>query len=70
MSYWIRTCHRWLGVALAAAVAANFVAIWLVGKPPAWITYSPLPPLFLSMFSGLYMFARSYVSGGRNEAGA
>jgi len=22
-----------------------------------WIVYAPLPPLFLLMFSGLYMFA-------------
>jgi hypothetical protein len=32
------------------------------GQPPAWITYSPLPPLFLLMFSGLYMFSLPYVA--------
>ena len=27
---------------------------------PDWITYSPLPPLFLLLFTGLYMFALPY----------
>jgi hypothetical protein len=30
------------------------------GEPPAWLTYSPLPPLFLQLFSGLYLFALPY----------
>ena len=36
-----------------------------LGEPPAWIVYSPLLPLFLLMFTGLYMFALPYVTGGR-----
>jgi hypothetical protein len=31
------------------------------------VTYSPLPPLFLLLFSGLYMFALPYVAGRRSE---
>jgi len=30
------------------------------GEPPAWLTYSPLPPLFLQLFTGLYLFALHY----------
>jgi hypothetical protein len=35
------------------------------GQPPAWIVYSPLPPLFLLMFSGIYMFALPYAASWR-----
>ncbi len=38
------------------AVIANFVGTAL-GEPPAWVVYSPLLPLFLLLFSGLYLFA-------------
>jgi cellulose synthase/poly-beta-1,6-N-acetylglucosamine synthase-like glycosyltransferase len=60
----IRQAHRWLALIFTATVIANFVAMAL-GPPPAWIVYSPLLPLFLLMFSGLYMFALPYVSGRR-----
>jgi cellulose synthase/poly-beta-1,6-N-acetylglucosamine synthase-like glycosyltransferase len=57
---WIRQIHRWLSIIFTATVIANFVAMAL-GKPPMWLVYSPLPPLFLLLFSGLYMFALPYV---------
>ena len=60
-SLWIRQAHRWLGIAFTATVIANFVGIALGGVPP-WITYSPLLPLFLLMFSGLTMFALPYLA--------
>lgn len=60
----IRQGHRWLALIFTATVIANFVAMAL-GQPPAWIVYSPLPPLFLLMFSGLYMFALPYLAGAR-----
>ena len=47
---------------------ANFVAIAAQGTPPAWITYSPLLPLFLLMFTGLYMFALPYVAKRRRPS--
>ncbi len=68
MSRLIRLCHRWLGIIFTATVIANFVAIGTVGTPPAYITYSPLPFLFLLMFSGLYMFALPYVRRGKAAA--
>jgi len=48
-------------------VIANLVAV-SQGQPPMWIVYSPLPPLFLMMATGLYMFALPYVSKGRRAA--
>jgi len=61
----IRQAHRWLAFIFTATVIANFVAM-AMGQPPAWIVYSPLPPLFVLMFSGLYMFALPYAAGWRN----
>jgi cellulose synthase/poly-beta-1,6-N-acetylglucosamine synthase-like glycosyltransferase len=67
MNIWIRQLHRWLSIAFTATVIVNFVARgW--GEPPLWVVYSPLPPLFLLLFSGLYMFATPYAAewrGGR-----
>jgi hypothetical protein len=47
-------------------VAANF-AVMAFGPPPAWVTYAPLLPLFLLMFSGLYMFALPYAAKWRGR---
>jgi cellulose synthase/poly-beta-1,6-N-acetylglucosamine synthase-like glycosyltransferase len=58
---WIRQTHRWLAIVFTATVIANFGAMAL-GKPPAWVVYSPLPPLFLLLFTGLYMFALPYLA--------
>jgi hypothetical protein len=62
---WIRQIHRWLAIAFTLTVIANFVAM-SQGQPPAWVTYSPLPPLFLLLFSGLYLFALPYVTRSRS----
>ncbi|HWV06977.1 hypothetical protein [Ralstonia sp.] len=59
----IRQFHRWVSMAFTLTVIANFVAMG-VGKgaqPPAWITYAPLLPLALLLFTGLYMFALPYL---------
>jgi hypothetical protein len=58
---WVRQTHRWLSIIFTLTVIANFVAMGL-GKPPAWLVYSPLPPLFLMLLTGLYMFALPYVT--------
>jgi hypothetical protein len=60
LSMWIRQLHRWLAILFTLTVIANF-AVMARGAPPPWIVYSPLPPLFLLMFSGLYMFVLPYV---------
>jgi hypothetical protein len=61
---WIRQTHRWLSIAFTVTVIANFVALAQGGggMPPPWITYSPLLPLALLMFSGLYLFLLPYLS--------
>ena len=61
MSRWIRQFHRWVSIAFVLTVIANFVAMSR-GTPPAWITYSPLLPLALLLFTGLYLFMLPYVS--------
>lgn len=61
---WIRQTHRWLAIVFTLTVIANFIAM-TQGPPPAWVTYSPLLPLFLLMFSGLYLFALPYFAKGR-----
>ena len=68
MSKWIRKSHRWLGIAFTLTVIANFV-VMAFGQPPAWVTYSPLLPLFLLMFSGLYMFVLPYAARRRARQG-
>ena len=58
----IRQSHRWLSIAFTLTVIANFVALAMTKgeQPPPVVTYSPLLPLFLLMFSGLYLFAQPY----------
>ena len=53
----IRQIHRWLSIVFTLTVIANFVTM-AAGKPPAWVTYSPLPSLFLLLFSGLSCLIR------------
>ena len=63
---WIRQIHRWLSIAFTLTVIANFVAM-TQGPPPALVTYSPLLPLALLLFSGLYMFVLPYATRRRNR---
>ena len=56
----VRQAHRWLSIVFTVTVIANFVAL-ARGTPPAWVTYSPLLPLFLLLFSGLYLFMLPYI---------
>ena len=52
----VRRVHRTIAMIFTTTVGANFVAMpW--GTPPWWITYAPLPPLFVLMASGLYILA-------------
>ena len=66
---WIRQSHRWLAIAFTLAVIANFVAMGL-GEPPLWVVYSPLLPLALLLFSGLYMFVLPYAAKWGSARGA
>ncbi|MCR9123522.1 MAG: hypothetical protein NXH91_14755 [Phyllobacteriaceae bacterium] len=62
----VRQLHRWLSIIFTMTVAANFAAM-ATGTPPPWIVYAPLPPLFVLMVTGLFMFATPYVA--RRRAG-
>lgn len=64
---WLRQLHRQVSVAFTLTVLANFVAMALrPGQPPAWVTFSPLPPLFVLLATGVYLFVLPYV--GRSRA--
>ena len=66
----MRQSHRWLSIVFTLTVIANFA--WrgmATGEPPAWITYAPLPPLFLQLLSGLYLFALPYLGKSSRASG-
>ena len=64
----MRQTHRWVSIVFTATVIANAIALATRhGMPPPWITYSPLPPLFLLLITGLYMFALPYAARWRRR---
>ena len=65
---WLRQIHRWLSIAFTVSVIANFIALGMGNgqQPPAWITYSPLFPLALLLFTGLYLFVLPYATKWRS----
>jgi len=76
---WVRQIHRWLSMVFTVTVIANFIALAQGdGMPPLWVAYSPLLPLALLLFSGLYLFVLPFAStwrgarrtGGTVSAGA
>lgn len=65
----MRQSHRWLSIAFTLAVLVNFIVRALeAGEPSPWVTYSPLPPLFLQLLTGLYLFALPYLTRSRTQA--
>ena len=67
---WIRQIHRWMSIAFTVTVIANIVVITMGGgkeMPPPWVTYSPLFPLFLLLFTGLYLFVLPYAGKWRSR---
>lgn len=61
-SFWIRQSHRWLSIIFTVTVVANFIVRFASSTEPSpWITYSPLPPLFLMLITGLYLFTLPYL---------
>ena len=59
MSKLVRQTHRWVSIVFTLTVIANFAAM-SQGQPPPWLTYSPLLPLALLLFTGLYLFVLPY----------
>jgi len=56
---WIRQVHRWLSIVFTLAVVVN-VAAQMHKVQEIWIGLLALVPLFLLLFSGLYLFVRPY----------
>ena len=71
MSHWIRQIHRWMAIVFTVTVVANFIALAQGGgeMPPAYITYSPLLPLAVLQFTGLYLFVLPYALRRRGARG-
>lgn len=64
----IRQSHRWLSIVFTLTVVANFAARAVErAEPSPWISYAPLPPLFLMLVSGLYLFALPHMSKRRGS---
>lgn len=67
MSKWVRQIHRWVSIVFTLTVIANFVVMAIrPGQPPGLVTYSPLFPLFVLLFTGLYMFVLPYATKRRS----
>jgi hypothetical protein len=64
---WVRQFHRWLAIAFTVTVIATFVAL-AQEEPIVWVSYVPLLPLFLLLFTGLYLFALPYLVKRRRSA--
>ena len=58
---WIRQIHRWLSIAFVVSVIVTSVAL-AQEKPAVWVSYLPLPTLFLLLLTGLYLFALPYAN--------
>jgi heme A synthase len=70
MNKWVRQIHRWLAIAFTVTVIVTFIAL-AQEEPIVWVSYTPLFPLALLLFTGLYMFALPYAGrwrGGRETA--
>jgi membrane protein CcdC involved in cytochrome C biogenesis len=65
-NHWIRQTHRWLSIVFTVAVIVTTIVLAL-DKPPLWVSYLPLPPLFLLLFTGLYLFVLPYRARWRGE---
>jgi hypothetical protein len=64
---WIRQIHRWVSIVFTLTVIANFIALAQgAGTAPPWVTYSPLPPLAVLLFTGLYLFVLPYATRWRS----
>jgi hypothetical protein len=65
LSAWTRQIHRWLAVIFTLAVLANFAVMGneTIGL---WVGALTLLPLFLLLFTGLYLFALPYLAARRH----
>lgn len=70
MNVAIRQSHRWISMIFIATVVAVSVIGGVQDDPAEWVFYLPLPPLFLLMLSGIYLFVLPYRRKSRTDATA
>ncbi|MCA2211899.1 hypothetical protein [Jidongwangia harbinensis] len=69
---WVRQIHRWLAIIFTLTVVVTSVAL-AQEDPVVWVSYLPLFPLALLLFTGLYLFVLPYATrwrGGRRASPA
>jgi len=69
----IRQAHRWLSIVFTLLVLVNIVLnIFASGQEQLvlWVGLSTLLPLFLLLFTGLYLFVLPYTAKRRSGQGA
>ncbi|GAA5092233.1 hypothetical protein [Nocardia iowensis] len=63
-----RQLHRALSIIFTSTVVIAFIGAALgLTETAMWLFYLPLPPLFLLMGTGLYMFVQPYRKGRNNR---
>ena len=62
---WVRQIHRWVSIAFTMTVIVTLVAL-AQEKPLVWVSYLPLLPLALLLFTGLYLFVLPYATRWRS----
>ncbi len=66
---WFRQSHRWLSMIFTLLVVVNIVLnVFAAGQEQLilWVGLSTLLPLFLLLFTGLYLFVLPYLVKGRS----
>lgn len=63
-SKWIRQAHRVLAITFTLFIIANFIVLGRE-KIAFWVGALTLVPLFLLLFSGLYLFILPYLGKAR-----
>jgi hypothetical protein len=69
-SAWVRQIHRWLSIAFTLGVVVNTVIIFgrREAQPAFWVYLLALVPLFVLLFTGLYLFVLPYAAKRRSQA--
>ena len=65
----IRRIHRWTSIIFTMAVIAIFVALGMGKEPSEAVYVLPLLPLFVLLFTGLYLFVLPYAARWRSGRG-
>lgn len=62
-NYRVRQVHRWVSIIFTVTVAAIFIMMGIGIEPAEWVYMLPLPPLFVLLPTGLYLFLLPYMRG-------